>query len=1069
MWKDDNLFDDDFSSDFDSEKEPKEETSKMEFSFDFGDSFDEDDDIGDEPLSDESILAEDLISEDDLLIQDDFAESDFDDDDEDDDEVEEPSNDFDNISISDKFKLDFDDEIETDDFDDDYIDSEDFDIEKEFNFDLDEIGDVDEEQQVMSRRDKRFAELVAYRKSNKSLAETKDMLRESIDEFLEVYKNYARKTLKIKDNTLLEIIREQGSGVLNISVSDRYYYLISPYITTIVNKFDRFTNITENKHKAVADFMKLALSNLTDRRFEGGLYPVSHGEIDKTRLDDYRPISSLAVNDTSYNYITSFLRSVYNFKMNVLNRKNIESSEAENIYEYYLNLLMSETLDTDHILNYIELMDKPLEEKLTFADEVDMNARKYTCGHCGKRANMSRRFYKFGMVPGNDSNLRLYRLIPGLNICPHCKTINTLSKKELNYIRKAGQLEPPEIDSLRKSFREQRPNGICYTERELSVNALLDAVPNCMEYSEIDDDQQSSNQVHILNWRGEIESYRSLLNFLRTQKVDLMEQGEDKPILAEIAFDKEPVDEKETISSLAKIMCSVLNMDYDECFKRALNSCVKHLADSPLSNTLAYTTTALIKFADGYKTLIDKLKDMDEADFERNVISLYSSYGYTDYSKINTESRLTIIDRLNKLHEDFLARIKVAKKRQNEFIYQLDKYGFELGSIPITNDSTNKYARLNFLYNPELEGVINKISNSMIIFNLAEEFFKVWFVCFKPVGKSRNTDRNSYFKKINGFSGDSDEFLWILQNSMKDIDAKYDKLLKKGENIKEYIIPDFKTIELLEDLVKLRMELVTDEYKTFVVLNKILLDKYYISKPILREHLSKLEFLADDIYNLVSKYGTSDKSRLYYYFDGIFTREEIDKDYEIYMDSLAIDNIIPREGNETFGEYMKRLKVFKPGEIECIDNSNELAYKLANYYVDIECVTSMALQMTDQSNDRLYNIIAFISIINTLRHYYTCENIVEMLGYNKETVQFLMMDSNLADTKLSQEEVEFFKKTIDLSCYIYNDEEFNESIGNCGINAQQIQEVFRNNETDIDLYCKYYENLAEEIYEFIDS
>ena len=1068
MWKDDNLFDDDFSNDFDSEEEPKEETSKMEFNFDFGDSFDEDDDLGDEPLPNESTLAEDFISEDELLIHDDFAESDFDDE-EDDEEDEELSNDFDNITISDKFKLDFDDEIEIDDFDEDYIDSEDFDIEKEFNFDLDEIDSIDEEQQVMSRRDKRLAELVAYRKSNKSLAETKDMLRESIDEFLEVYKKYARKTLKIKDNTLLEIIREQGSGVLNISVSDRYYYLISPYITTIVNKFDRFTNMTENNHNAVADFMKLALSNLTDRRLEGRLYPVNHGEVDNAHPDDYRPISSLAVNDTSYNYITSFLRSVYNFKMNILNRKNIESSEAENIYEYYLSLLMSETLDTDHMLNYIELMDKPLEEKLTFANEVDMNAKKYTCGHCDKRVNMPRRFYKFGMVPGNDSNLRLYRLIPGLNICPHCKTINTLSKKELNYIRKAGQLEPPEIDSLRKSFKEQRPNGICYTERELSANALLDAVPNCMEYSEIDNDQQLSNQVYVLNWRGEIESYRSLINFLRNQKVDLVEQGEDKPILAEIAFDKEPVDEKETISSLAKIMCSVLNIDYDECFKRALNSCIKHLADSPLSNTLAYTTTALIKFADGYKTLIDKLKDMDDVDFERNVISLYSSYGYTDYSKINTEPRETVIERLNKLHEDFLARIKVAKSRQAEFIYQLDKYGFELGSIPITNDSTNKYARLNFLYNPELEGVINKISNSMIIFNLAEEFFKVWFVCFKPVGKSRNTDRNSYFKKINGFSGDSDEFLWILQNSMKDIDAKYDKLLKKGENIKEYIIPDFKTIELLEDLVKLRMEIVTDEYKTFVVLNKILLDKYYISKPILREHISKLEFLADDIYDLVSKYGTSDKSRLYYYFDAIFTREEIDKDYEIYMDSMAIDNIIPREVNETFGDYMKRLKAFKPGEIECIDNSNELAYKLANYYVDIECVTSMALQMTDQSNDRLYNIIAFISIINTLRHYYTCEDIVEMLGYNKETVQFLMMDSNLADTKVTQEEIEFFKKTIDLSLYIYNDEEFNESIGNCGINAQQIKEVFKNNETDIDLYCKYYENLAEAIYEFIDS
>lgn len=913
-----------------------------------------------------------------------------------------------------------------------------------------------------------------YRKSENSVAESRNKLLDSFEEFESSYEGYFEQLdFGGKRKERLSDLVQYGDVIkLSPLVKEWSGNLIATFRSKVEDA------IANNKEFKVEELMKMNLREVNINK-----------AYDMPMLTY---VTDLFSNELEYNDYSELLNR-YKLDLELtyaVDRKSKMSKTALKIKyrDLYFPILNNLRHSIQELVNY----DDP-DEHLTFIEKMDIDNGTFVCGHCGEENDTDIPFYDFYFLPEGGIKGEVAVVLGSMNKCDYCNKYNILSAEELKSLERLyRQGKTRIIENLGEFLRTRRQSAFSFAKYTAMYEDIMNNLPSLVEHEELEDIVVEEVDV-VPDLSKAILRYKSMLDYFRGPKhidSDLITNPEElRKTKEEIAVkNREPgaelgryfeginevkpdnvitLDNNDIVKYevIAKLMCSVVSVDYNERKRRAINSLVGHLQSSKYGRYLRYSDFISLYAISQSKGILKELRESEGAELMTLAMDCYSSLALgKKYTDLDSQPKEVIIKNIEEGFENVDKELKRYLELRELYLRDIKASINDLGQIYVGNNSISDDIKEDYFVNDDVRPLLDMLTNRMIMNDVAEEFFQAWFTSYKPDNNSttKKVSRNKSFTNIKDFTGNAAQFLETLEKAMKEMDSGKKGKFKHARNIMPSVYPDANTTAFLDNFIKLKLKMDTDEYETLVVLDDIL-NGNFLSNRILNRYVNRLkESSSTDIKHLVQRYGKDRKSRLKYYFEGIFTSKEIEEQYDDYMDYVRINKIIERLPNEDFKTYIDRYKGLVEGDYNYKVSDTELLQRLRESYVLLDACNVISATASDMgTTNKVEFKVAMNTILNSLLAHYGKDDIIDILGYETHIVNGLLNNIEPKDFYSYKYTYSEFKLILKASSYLYNNMEINAELSEVGLNVGQLEGVLRKYAGELDSIGNHIEDIGD--------
>ncbi len=949
--------------------------------------------------------------------------------------------------------------------------------------DAEQVEEVESKADAKKKSEDRLIKAQAkYRNQPGSLEESLLKIGNSYEEFATSYEAYFEQ---------LEFTGGRKSKypeLVQYGEVTKFHSLVIEWSGNIIAKFSNSVNsaLKEGKEFTVEDMMMVPLKEVNINK-----------AYDTLELYGAERVRDLFSNELEYNDYRDFLNR-YKTDLEIVytsgNKEMINKLALKTKYRNTYFPMLNEINSAMRFLANVE----DVTEHLTYVKNINLAKDEFTCGSCGEVCDSETPFFEFCFLPEGGEKGEIGLVLTGINKCDYCGKYNILSGEELkvlNNLYKRGNSRV--LSNLGDFIRNRRHNSFGFAKYFAGYDEIANTLPSLIELDEGDYKIEEADIV-IEDLSKSISRYKELLEFFKgvkttnissvTNAEEIRKKREEQAIanresnteLGRYFEDVVEVNQESNIEItdasisnfeiLAKLMCSVVNIDYNERKTNAINSLVAHFQTSKYGRYLRYSDFISLHSLVESKGIIEELKDLGGTDFVSLAMDCYSSLGVTrKYTNLDKVPREEIIKNITEGFVNVEKELQDYNRLREIYLNNLKLAIDDLGSIHISSTVIDDNIKEDYLVDDTVRKLIDTITNRMIMSSVSEEFFQAWFPSYKSPNKaSSKSVRNTHYRNVNEFKGNAISFMALLEKVIGSMDSHKRGLFKRSANIKMSIYPDTETSALLDKFIKLKLNMDLDEYETLITLDEIL-NHTSIKNRIIKQYLNKLLTHKDEIGEIVNKYGRSKISRLKYYFEHLFTHQEIEKGYDNSIVYLRINRILDKLPNETFAEYMGRYEELIEGDYDYTIRSTELLEVLRENYVYLDVCNIIGATITNIGTTRnVQHKVAMNTIINTLLAHYNSSDIIDILGYDKFIVNSLLNSIEPKDLYEFKYTYSEFKLILKASCYLYNSLEINSELSDADMNLSLQESILRRYDFELESIGKHIKDIGD-VHELITS
>ena len=632
------------------------------------------------------------------------------------------------------------------------------------------------------------------------------------------------------------------------------------------------------------------------------------------------------------------------FKKNQRNKKSLEQTNLDTFFPFVKDISKMR----DEIL---ELAQEPedLLEETTFVEKIDLTNNTYVCGYCGEENTTKIPFYTNIFFPIDSGDKVSVSSVYGMNRCEHCESINLMSVEEMDGLRivhengKTEYYRSLEQFHLTRSALGNRTEDFGFTEYRASDNAVKNRLPGLFETTEIIEDIEEENYDP-----GEltqaIERYLGLLKYFKGrdktsgivesvakdkqdetvlkldtvvfEEVPLNEDGTGKPV---IKINNNVADEAYKYETLAKLLTTILNRDYNLIKQNAINSLVSHLGSTRMSKYLRYSNHVQLKCAKLTAPLIKDLANATGDQLLASATDILSSFLLEEPIKLVGLEKPHILSILREEFSKIDNRIEEYRTKRLEILTDIKSNIDSYSYLTISSIRVDEEIYLDLMQDPDIRFLVDIITNRMIITFLCEDFFYTWY---PPISDSHAREIRNMASNRGDIVSAVEKVLTTkidesLKGRFKTSKIKTDSGVKVLTKIEEGLYTDPVTVSVLEHVLKLQSDLAVDEYRAITTLKEILDNK----DSLVFKEIEALLVFKEEIDEIVSRCGKGDLGRIKYYLKPLgFSDKEIEAVYSPSLNNLQFQRIIKRENNEPLESYIQK---YKEAEGDYVRNSGD--------------------------------------------------------------------------------------------------------------------------------------------------
>lgn len=485
----------------------------------------------------------------------------------------------------------------------------------------------------------------------------------------------------------------------------------------------------------------------------------------------------------------------------------------------------------------------------------------------------------------------------------------------------------------------------------------------------------------------------------------------------------------EFYGTLAKLTSTSVSRDYKELKLNAINSLIYHFESTNYGPYLKASTLMYMEGLYKSRTVIPYLRDLNQGAYEQMLEDLDMAFkGYDIDIEVDEDKDKTIAN-ISKAFDSMNGKIKEFKELRDLHMNKIINRHLELSTLYIGNFSVDSNTITDYIVNPDTARIVDLITDTMIISLVAEDYYYLLFAGLKDKDIARLKD----------FSGKSDEYFrkttdyMIKSGIVTGIDKKKlrDNLRNGQSNMLPF--PDIDLSSVIRIYPKLQIYLGKDEFNTLLVLEDIL-DKfdYEVEEEIaIEEHNINKYFIFKELYKYKStvketldKYGRDEIGRLVYYFEDLFTREDIENTKVDFEGDISV--IYDKLEDEKFEDYIqlysnisdkdkdRKFKVVKTVMTE----------KLRTLAVDLDAIGSVHNAFLDAEYIKNVNIYVFVmNFMFMLNKYLSVEEGLIKLNFGRNTRNILL--STLSKLDLGSKINGNFLKDVFVLSFFYLDSDVN--------------------------------------------
>lgn len=606
-------------------------------------------------------------------------------------------------------------------------------------------------------------------------------------------------------------------------------------------------------------------------------------------------------------------------------------------------------------------------ENTVYVESVDYNddENTYTCGCCGNKSELKNDFYTIGMLPDRlsidqcggaiKSYLRLD--VINYNKCPECNHYNILTADEAKAI---GKFFTDIDDSIKENYvmNSYRLSRYINPIRiNLSYSRLESILPHLYHNTDelvIEDDESldeaAISQVEqldnsaLIRDEAAFKRYKELLSYFRNNKNFVPDEKEDNPspmiknneiprqvdmeacgIYANTNLNKASelffsVEGRTNINIVAKVISSLVGIEYDKYKKDAVNSLYSFISHSSMSSYFDVTFRDSLEAKVKSKNVLPTVLAWDNCEKKRDMIALLCGYVNikvdtvinNETNEIIQEGLETFVKAIEQWFSTVEDSVKYVEETRTNLIHDL-KYNFRLLAFtPIVGGIILDKKSMTLQEDSDLAQIVSAVSDLMIIYNCIENFTKYWQISlgtgFNPIKNLVDFTKTSKFDNAKAILDNLDLIKFETRTKREKVYAVLATCFSELHSI------DYEDLSKLDSIAKYLNSSYGDEFELMVSLRDFdFLEKregaegYVYDTPTYKTLREGFSGLLEESNKFIAKYGSTGADRLFYYLEGQFEREELEEQYDKKYKEVNLYVQLERLPNETLKDYMFRL------------------------------------------------------------------------------------------------------------------------------------------------------------------
>ena len=666
----------------------------------------------------------------------------------------------------------------------------------------------------------------------------------------------------------------------------------------------------------------------------------------------------------------------------------------------YLETIISVINNQDRLreLRGEELVDQTLESiknSIAYLKEYDIGTKTAVCGSCGEVFDLKFDVFKYISFDHKNGSYS----VPGVNYCPHCKTMNILKQDDYLRLEESGKLPDVQMSDLCYRINKLSPsfNYIKYTLGAEKENELVNST-NVNYNSSISLKVESDK----LSLDGAIKRYkRTLKSFEEPEIKAMLDIPTPNPSLIKGA----------------NFISVYTGTNYSSEKSLAIVNIINHLSSSSGFNYgyyFRYSEYARLQGIVASKGILDKLTDLKDNDFYNFAKYLYSIF----HVPINLDSivnfdRDYVLSVLRKEYKKQEEKFEDFKTKRKHYMEMIRENLNNLSNLYIAHGSVDDYELLDFICMDDMRLLIDEWADLMVINNNLEDF-----ATYAYTGTSRF--KADFYKK--SFSNSFGFYSMIA--------SKLDKVYGvevEPKSLAHSIYPSNNMASALNKIIEVHSAFLKGRYLFYLSLEEFL-KSVPAGDPFIKQSFGAGKLL-EKVSSFLDKHGRSSIDILSYYYGKDFTREEIEEVCSsgfIPEDSYS-NYVLDRKDGESFADYLNRMESCKDIRFEDYHEiTDDLIEFVREYYVQLDAVYVTAMACFGNIKN-INHYFAYKTMIQALLEDSKANeiDIIELMKINKVMANDLL---NTSDTNSISFEYDKYKTIVDCLSFIYLDTDLNNNL-----------------------------------------
>lgn len=627
---------------------------------------------------------------------------------------------------------------------------------------------------------------------------------------------------------------------------------------------------------------------------------------------------------------------------------------------------------------YTNVYTKKILEDFVYVSKIILSDKEssFICGNCNEKSTIQTPFVKFLYFTATQG-YTFQEPVMGLNECPHCGKINTLTGaelKEFKKLRETRMMDSKKVAEILQDFSKDLYGALlpgvdiyeAVMQERFSTVSDYDADFSLIKEEEVVTKMGAKGNINPIDdkYIAALREYRRVLSLYRSTKPKELSENVKSQISKcnteiLVKLDKKTADaigktheritvnmgvNSPSIESFLKVACSLTGKDYITERRNSILSFINFLNNSflrPRFNSMVIKELEIIHNSLDNMNYFCDISKSNEGDRKLAEEILFSRI--TILNKTGNMSLEYMQDEFNKVTTDFINKEKLAYETQRDMtlreIYSLSNL---YACIPVTSfETTNMSHIIPYISDNKIWEMVLYISQLMMINDLSEKLMSTTVL-------SALTDATSRKRLLDQSSTEHRTLMQSLNSLYKmpkneDFHVKLAGLSSAGRGLYS---TDLLPISQLRNAI-----LYKDEFNFYSSiynlsgLNSIEIKEIKGIKPLINQYRKEAE-------DFVEKYGSDDYDRLLYLYKLQFKEDEID---ELLIDDnvkLYRDNLPLRLEGESFSDYVKRKPEMDSDVLPVNDN---LFKGLDKYLIELTGLKAFAEFInTNVNNLELY-------------------------------------------------------------------------------------------------------------------